>query len=57
MYKSNANSKKYKLLNMKKTIENYENGEKTVGQGDYQTIKSELDRIDRMYETQEKKAS
>lgn len=47
MYKSSSRStKKYKLLDIEKSISNYENGtNKSIGQSTYNTLKTELTKI------------
>ena len=47
MYKSStANVHKYKILDIKKTLSNFESGlDKTIGQATYMTLKNELNKI------------
>ena len=46
MYKGTSNLKKYKLLDINKSIENYEDGSNTsIGQSTYNTLKTELKNI------------
>mgnify|MGYP001864575501 FL=1 len=47
MYKSSSGkTKRYKVLDIEKSIENYENGtDKSIGQKTYSTLKTELNKI------------
>lgn len=44
-YKSGASKKQYKVLDIKKALDNFNNGNKYITQNDYNTIKKEYDKI------------
>lgn len=49
-YKSKSGPQKYKVLDMAKAVSAYENGDLSIGEKNYFTLKSELERIQKMYE-------
>lgn len=44
-YKSGASKKQYKVLDIKKALDNFNNGNKYISENDYNTIKKEYDKI------------
>ena len=45
MYKSGSSNKKYKILDIKNSISNYENGNRTINSSTYNILKTELNKI------------
>ena len=49
-YKATNKAKKYKIIDMQKSVYNYENGiDTSIGRDTYQILKSEIERIQKIY--------